>query len=350
MHNYIKTTGTLLGLTAMLFVTSVLTGCGKNEKVDAGMQLIKELDYQGALAEFEQAREAGENERLTERGIGIAYMGLTRYEDAIEAFEKALMAGDGLVRELDYDLNYYLASAYVKTESYAEALDVYNSIIALKPDEDVYFLRANVLLELSRYDEAREDFDRVVSMDPTNYDRILEIYQALDHFGYREDGIQYLGNALDKYSDKMSGTELGRIYYYLGEYTQAQVILEKVRDKGDVETFLYLGKSYEATGDYNYARSVYNNYISQNGADARIYNQLGLCEITIRDYNSALSSFENGLALQDVSMQQTLSFNQIVAYEYMGDFDTAYTMIQQYLQNYPDDEKAIREQQFLSSR
>ena len=84
------------------------------------MQLIQNLDYQGAMAEFEEAEAANENERLLYRGRGIAYMGLTDYEQAISCFQTALAASSGIVESVDFDLNYYLAAAYTKNGQYQE--------------------------------------------------------------------------------------------------------------------------------------------------------------------------------------------------------------------------------------
>ena len=38
------------------------------------------------------------------------------------------------------------------------------------------------------------------------------------------------------------------------------------------------------------------------------------------------------------------------AYEYLEDYQQAEVLMNAYLQNYPDDQTAIREQQFLSTR
>ena len=75
-------------LTAVLPVMLMLSGCGlqdKNENIKAGMTAIEALDYDGALESFAAAREAGEDERLLVRGEGIAYMGKTEYEAAINS-------------------------------------------------------------------------------------------------------------------------------------------------------------------------------------------------------------------------------------------------------------------------
>ena len=47
------------------------------------------------MAQLDAAEEAGENKRLIERSRGIAYMGLTEYEEAIGAFEQALQESNG---------------------------------------------------------------------------------------------------------------------------------------------------------------------------------------------------------------------------------------------------------------
>jgi len=47
---------------------------------------------------------------------------------------------------------------------------------------------------------------------------------------------------------------------------------------------------------------------------------------------------------------QTLSFNEIVAYEYLGEYTQASVLLDSYLKTYPDDEVAKREKQFLATR
>ena len=339
-------------LAAGLLISILFTGCAESGgHVRSGMGLIQNLDYQGALAEFEEAEAAHENQRLIDRGRGIAYMGLTDYQQAIGCFQTALAASSGIVEAVDFDLNYYLAAAYAKNGQYQEAKDTYDAILALRPkEEDAYFLRGNALLNLGDFEGAKEDFDRVVSMSPQNYDRLIEIYETLDHFGYRQEGQAYLQNALEAGEGSMDSFDSGRIYYYLGEYQKAYLALEEAKEKGGAESYLYLGKAYEATGDYNYASSVYNSYISKDPANAQMYNQLGLCEMAKGEYQKALEAFQAGLEIEGNDMVQALSFNEIVACEYLGDYQKAAVLLDAYLASYPDDAAAAREKQFLSTR
>lgn len=99
-----------------------------------------------------------------------------------------------------------------------------------------------------------------------------------------------------------------------------------------MDSYLYLGKAYAATGDYNYASSVYSNYLSKQGPDAEIYNQLGLCELAKKDYQKALEAFQAGKQIEGNSLMQTLSFNEIVAYEYLQDYQKAAVLLKAYLQ------------------
>lgn len=330
---------------------SMLTGCGSDTtKINEGMQLVETLDYQGALSAFDEAEGLGEDSRLLARGRGIASMGLTEYDQAVEYFTQALELSDGWIQNVDYDMNYYLAAAYTKNGQPAEAKKVYDAILGLKPEEkDAYFLRGSVELELGDYESAKVDFDRVISMDPKNYDRLIDIYEVLAEHGYREAGQEYLQNVLDT-AKQLEAYDSGRIYYYLGEYQKAYLALEEAKDKGGADSYLYLGRSYEATGDYNYASNVYNNYLSKQGSNAEIYNQLGLCEMAKKEYQKALDAFQAGKQIEGNELMQTLSFNEIVAYEYLEEYQKAAVLLKTYLQNYPDDQTAIREQAFLSTR
>ena len=357
---------------AIVLLCALLAGCGKkNENLEKGMQAIAQLDYAQALSDFAAAESAGEQKRLVARGKGIAYMGLTQYEEALACFREALQLSDGWVQPLDYDLNYYLAAASAKCGLYEDADEIYNAILAMRPQEtDAYFLRGNVRLALSEKEAAIEDFDKVQSMTPEDYDRLIQIYEVLANYGYFTEGKEYLYAALgvtspqedgqgkidassyEKSSSfaKMSDYDKGRIFYYLEDYEKAYTYLEEASKKGGALASLYLGRSYEATGDYNYAANVYQAYLAKDTQNAEVYNQLGLCEMTRKNYDKALEAFEAGLNLNDSAMQQSLSFNEVVAYEYLGDFRKAAVLMEAYLKNYPDDEKAKREYDFLSTR
>lgn len=328
-----------------------LTGCGSKENITAGMERIKELDYQAAFDCFEQAKELGEDPKQIARGRGIASLGMAQYSQAEEYFLEALNCSNGIVEDMDYDINKYLAAVYTKQEKYAQAEEVYNAILELQPkDTEVVFLRGLVRLKLDKYAAAKEDMDYVVAGEPKNFERIIQIFEAMDAAGYRDAGQGYLTDALQNYEKQLSNFDKGRMYFYMGEYSKAYAVLEEAKKDGGLEAYLYLGKAYESTGDYNYAANVYSSYLAKEGEDARLYNQLGLCEMKKGNYRDALNAFQAGLELEGNEMQQSLLFNEIAAYEYLGEFQQAKELMISYLAKYPDDEAAMREYGFLSSR
>lgn len=341
-------------LAAALTVSVCAAGCGfmsKNENIEAGMAAIQALDYDSAIASFEAAKEADENPRLLYRGEGLAYMGKTQYTDAAASFETALSYSDGRVDDMDYDINYYLATAYYKQGEKDKAVAAYDAITALRPEErDAYYLRGVIYTETGRIEEALADFDRTIALNARDYDRLIDIYCVLDNNGYKESGQEYLQKAMESGTKYMTNFEKGRISYYLEDYENARNYLEKARDEEGYEAVLFLGKTYETLGDYNYAISVYNTFVDSGQESPQVLNQMGLCKLQMKDYQGALEAFQKAMNIEDNGMMQVLKMNEVVAYEKLEEYKKASVLLDSYLKTYPDDKEAEREYEFLKTR
>lgn len=337
----------------MFGLMAFLNGCNTNkstENIKQGFEAITALKYEEALNCFYVATEAKENPQQIARGQGIAYLGLAKYQEAIEQFLNALSYSDEFVDDFDFDTNYYLATAYFKNGQTADAGAVYSAILNLRDDKEAHYLRGIVYLEEDRIVDAKTDFDIALSKASGDYDMRINIANALIEKGYEEEGKAYLQAALGSNEKKISDYDRGRLYYHMGDYENARNCLEAAKGNKNAETVLLLGQTYEKLGDYNYAASVYSNYLTENPNHVIIFNRLGMCKLQAGDAKSALNYFEQALALEDSSMTQILKFNQIVAYEYLGEFDQANVLMKNYLQIYPDDQEALREYEFLKSR
>lgn len=337
-------------------MTLCLAGCGNNAgraNIDTGMDAIVAMDYAAAMESFQMAADKGENARLIARGRGIASMGLTDYEGAVAYFEECLSYSDGVVGDMDYDVNYYLAASYCKLGQYDKAEQIYTAILALKKEEtQAFYLRGNARLELGKHELAISDFETALKLEPENYEMLIQIYQVLEAHGMEQEGREYISFALKGREKQMEAYDKGMIYYYLGDYAKACTFLEEAKGgKKEAKVYLYLGLSYEATGDYNYAiTNVYTGYLKNHEGDAAIYNQLGLCYLKQGSYDLALSAFQSAMQIPNNGMMQTLKFNEVVAYEYLGQYTQATALLNSYLQTYPNDEAAIREYEFLRTR
>lgn len=331
-----------------------LFGCGsQSEKTNlqAGMELIEQYDFQGALECFDLARLNNEDLQLTSRGEGLAYMGLGEYEQAQDAFLASIQNAGNKLTALEYDTNYYLAAAYMKQGKYTEAYDIYSAIIALKSKEtDAYYLRACVLLQQGDYEAAVADFEKVFALEPDDLGLVTDAYVEMQAAGFGEEGKTFLLELMEEREKSLSDGDKGTIYYYLEDYQNARTYLDGYLNGSDAKRSLLLGQTYEKLGDMNYATVVYQTYLASNEPDAAIYNSLGMCYMAQEKYEEALEAFEAGLATDSGEYLQELKFNMIAAYEYSGEFTQARTLMEEYLQAYPDDDKAKREYEFLQTR
>jgi len=339
-----------------------LMGCsaiGSSDYVEAGMTDIKDGEYATAIDTFEEAIEEGADKRQCYRGIGISFYEQGMFEEAIDSFKTSLSYSIGIIDDMDFDINFYIAKCYMKLYEYDKAINVYNAILNLDNENaDAIYLRAIAYLEKGDFDNAMTDFERVVALDGDDYDRIISIYEYLSSYGYETEGKEILEGIVDE--DKMTNYELGRVAFYLGNNAEAQNYLELAKSEKSEEDkesiILLLGQTGEKQGDYNYAMSVYKTYLEEN-TSAKVYNRLGICELEMAtDSNDtsyidqAIADFEAGIALGDTTENKSLLRNEITAYERKGDFATANTLMESYLQTYPDDVEAQREAVFISTR
>ena len=176
------------------------------------------------LALFQKGADNGETEVLALRGEGLSYLGLARYEEAEQAFQKALEAADEKMPETRRDLYLYLASAQYRQEKYEDAIDTCEEILAQEEENaDALFIRGASSLFLGNESDAREDFDAASDAAPQDYDLFLNIYACYDRISQSAIGDEYLNRALNiQGEDAEHSYNRGRIYYYLENYTEAE--------------------------------------------------------------------------------------------------------------------------------
>lgn len=353
-----KNKSAVLGGILALLATVLLSGCAmggaSGQKTKQGIDALEEGQYQQAREFFAGAIQDGEQAMLAYRGLGMAYMGLARYQEAQEAFEIALDNTDSRQPENTRDLQLYLATVQYRQGEYEDTITTCDEILAKDSEEnaDAYFLRGASYLHENQQEEAARDFDAAVVLAPDDYDLYLNIYECYDQMNLSGLGGQYLQSALNIQGDATENSyNRGRIYYYLGNYTEAQrELIAPVEEKYGPAMYL-IGQVYLAQEDYEHAQAIYQQIQDEFGATGQSYNGLALCAIRSGDYDTALSYISEGLAIEaSEEDKQELYFNEIVAYENKQDFATAKTKAQEYVERYPSDEAGQKEWTFLSTR
>ena len=291
--------------------------------------------------------------KATYRQMGIEYMEQGDYAAAIEAFNLALSQGVGTVGADELDITYYKAAAQYASGDVEAAMATYNAIIDYdKEAYEAYYLRGCLYGKQGNLEAARADFaNAVVKNNGTDYALYLNIYENLAGLGYAEEGETYLKAALEFKGTEVADLEYkGQIYYLLGEYENAIGTLKSALEAGSTRANLYLAKSYDDMGDTATGEGYLKTYIEAAPADAIALNELGEIMLGKELYAEAVSYFEQGLACEVIPNRGALMHNLVVAYEYNGDFDKAWELVQEYVTLFPEDEEAQREYVFLKNR
>ncbi len=282
------------------------------------------------------------------RTIGINAMEAEDYEGAMEAFNSALEQASE-IGENEIDICYYKAAAQFASGDFEGAIETYSALLESDgKNSDAYFLRGCVYLKRGDDTKAREDYAAAVKYAETD-EIYLPIYYSLSGAGYEAEGKAYLDEALEKRVGRnaKNHTVKGRIYLIRGEYQEAVKRLKEAVEKGDVDANLYLAQAYEALGDAGQSEACIAAYVEEYPQSSVAFNQLGRKEMEAGNYQEAAAYFQEGLEQQEVTNEQQLRSNLIAAYEYSGDFEGAWELMEAYASDYPGDEAAMREILFL---
>lgn len=290
--------------------------------------------------------------KATYRQMGIEYMEQGDYAAAIEAFDTALSQSIGTVGADELDITYYKAAAQYAGGDAEAAMATYNAILDFDEEAyQAYYLRGCLYCKQGNGEEAKADFANAVKYRGTDYAMYINIYENLFAMGEKEAGESYLTEALAIKGEEVTNLEYrGQIRYLLGDYDTAVLDLKAALEKGSTSAHLYLAKAYEDMGDAATAEEHFKTYIASAPADAVALNELGEIMLEKAMYAEAVLYFEQGLACEVVPNRGTLMHNLVVAYEYNGQFDKAWELIQEYVVLFPDDAEAQREYIFLKNR
>lgn len=290
--------------------------------------------------------------KATYRQMGIEYMEQGDYSSAIEAFETALKQGIGTVGADELDITYYKAAAQYASGDMEAAMATYNAILDYDDEAaEAYYLRGCLYIKQGDMEAAKADFANAVKYKANDYELYLNIYENLVTAGAAEDGEEYLHQALLIKGSEATNLEYrGQIYYLLGQYNDAITELKAALEAGSTYANLYLAKTYEDMGDSVTAEEHFKTYIAAIPSDAVALNELGEIMLEKEQYAEAVLYFEQGLACEMVPNSRALMHNLVVAYEYNGNFDKAWELVQEYVALFPEDEDAQREYIFLKNR
>ena len=249
------------------------------------------LGVLAALSIFASGCFGGGKEKYTFRENGIDLLEAGDYEGAIQAFDQALKASDGMVGNFELDILKYRAEAECGTGDYEAAANTYAVLNQVDGERPEYLGRSCLLyVKAGAVDKALEQYQRAYAKDPA------------------------------------------------GETTQ--------------EALLAVGQGLTDAGRFDDAMGLYESALSGGMQNAELYNRMGLCQLDAGKISDALDYFEQGLSMadQEPEVRKKLVYNKAAAQEQNADFAGAFTTLESYVQEFGSTAEIEKEMTFLKTR
>ncbi len=232
---------------------------------------------------------SGEKERQELRLQGIEQLEAGNYEEAIKSFEGALELSAKVIGEFELDILKYRAEAEYGSGDYAAAAYTYDVLSQVDEERDEYRIRmCRLFVMAGQLDEAVKAYEKIYAAAPEG--------------------------------------------------------------KETAEILLSLGQALTDKGRFDEAIGLYEKAVSGGMQSGEIYNRMAVCELEAGEIDSALRYLEQGIAVNDSSVMDSLLLNQAAAYEKKLDFKRALAVLEQYCAAYGATETVQKEMDFLRSR
>ena len=260
----------------------------------------------------------------------IAAMKEGNYAEAVSGFDEALSLAGGRVTPREVDICYYKAVAQYLGEDATGAITTLDNVISYdEKNADAYYLRGSIYLSEGDAINGIADMDKAVEVAPSDHERVIEVYNALNGAGEREAGLSVINDALSTLGDgKADLLWKSRYLLVLEQYDEALAALDTLEGAGDTERLLIQGEQMMAQEQYEAALSCFEQGISYFNTDDEKVDKEEL-------------SAETG---------RRLLSDRVAACEFMGEWSDALKYAREYIAIYPRDARMLKEIKFLATR
>jgi tetratricopeptide (TPR) repeat protein len=196
-----------------------------NNALSKGIDLYRQQDYEGAIREFRRSIGLAPNSTHSADAssyMANAYMALGDTDGAIKAYK------DAVRRSPDRDDIYIsLGNIYFSDGRYDEAAEAYEKAVRIWSSSDNHYALGQAYLNAGRHSEADREFNTVLRLEPDKPAGYYGLGLNFSKQGRYEDAIIHFKEAIridPKFYDGYA--ELGYAYADLGEMDDAQRIVD----------------------------------------------------------------------------------------------------------------------------
>ncbi|RLA33989.1 MAG: hypothetical protein DRR11_04115 [Gammaproteobacteria bacterium] len=271
--------------------------------------------------------------------LGDLYRRTGRITEAEAAYDKAL-----LINSHDVQAMAGLSEVYRRSQRLPEAEELLNAAIDTQPGNWRAISNLGAFLfTMGRYSEAADEYGKVVFLDPENFQARTNLGSALTMAGEFEMGRKVLEESLQIRPIQRTYSNLGVIYYYLGEFEKSVVTHQKAVDLTPGQGLLWLnladslhhaGHATEAAIAFQKARDISVNMLAVDSSDSEATVTLAWTQHMLGESQQALLTVEKGLDI-DPEDPYGYYYDALIRYQ-TGDEEAALQSLQAALERgYP---------------
>ena len=198
-----------------------------NNALKRGIDLYMRQDYKGAVKEFRRSVGLAPNSSYSADAssyMANAYLALGDSRGAIKAYEEALKRNP----QRD-DIAVNLGNVHFSNEDYDEAIEAYEKAVDIWPSSGNHYALGQAYMNAGRYSEADREFNTVLRIDPDMPNGNYGLGLNFSRQGRYEEAVLNFKQAI-RIDPKFDAgqAELGYAYADLGDMEAAQRIVDNL--------------------------------------------------------------------------------------------------------------------------
>src|SRR5208282_5290084 len=242
-----------------------------------GVQLARQGNFLNAQTKFEAAIQEDPNFALAYSALAETYAELGQEDNSERFSQKAVGLVDGLPAAEKYLI---LAKHETILKSYPKAIEAYENLAKVSSENaDLLFALADLYEKSGEYDKARDEYSKVLTLDPKRIDGLLAMGRVEIESGNTQAGLEYLtraqGMAIEFGNDEERAQILQAMGVAYSALTKWEDALRSFQDSLAIKRRLGLKKGIAASLD----------------AIAQTEETMGKPDQALKDYTSALGSY-----------------------------------------------------------
>lgn len=167
---------------------------------------------------------------------------------------------------------------------------------------------------------------------------------------YEYSQIYVWGQDVDSDIEYLRNVAYALQLYEWKDYRSALPILLEAYENGYKDLVLYVGSCYGQTGDLENMQIYYDVFLREHPMNSFMYAQYAAIALDAGKYDEALDYIEKGKQLDDQSNIKEILYDEIVYYERMKDYNTAFAKAKAFMEEYPGDADGKDEYDLLFTR